>query len=52
MVAGAIRSARVGPIFMVDPGRDEQKLGEAPRALGISNAWLRPKLATRAADLA
>jgi hypothetical protein len=39
---------------LVEPAKSEalEKLGEAPRALGIANAWLRTKLASRAADLA
>ena len=35
---------------LVEPAKAEalEKLGEAPRALDIANAWLRPKLAPRA----
>jgi hypothetical protein len=39
---------------LVEPAKAEalEKLGEGDRALGIANAWVRTKLAPRAADLA
>jgi hypothetical protein len=39
---------------LVEPAKSEalEKLGEGDRALGIANAWVRTKLAPRAADLA
>ena len=39
---------------LVEPAKSAalDKLGEGQRALGIANAWLRTKLAPRAADLA
>jgi hypothetical protein len=39
---------------LVEPAKAEalEKLGEGQRALGIANAWVRTKLAPRAADLA
>jgi len=39
---------------LVEPAKADalEKLGEGQRAHGIANAWLRTKLASRAADLA
>ena len=39
---------------LVEPAKSPalDKLGEGQRALGIANAWVRTKMASRAADLA